>query len=51
MPTDNEDIDLFQSMIKRVLEQEVAPYYTQWESAAAIPKTLWQTLEAAGGSL
>ena len=48
MPNYDEDTELFHSMITRVLEQEMAPHYEQWEEDHAIPKSLWQTLGAAG---
>ncbi|MFT5720491.1 MAG: acyl-CoA dehydrogenase [Motiliproteus sp.] len=48
MPEHNEDTELFQTMISRVLEQEVAPHYEAWEAAGSIPRSLWNTLGAAG---
>ncbi|WP_417515218.1 acyl-CoA dehydrogenase family protein [Marinobacter sp.] len=43
-----EDTELFHSMINRVLDKEVAPFYEQWEEEAAIPRELWHTLGQAG---
>ncbi|WP_101759136.1 acyl-CoA dehydrogenase family protein [Oceanicoccus sp. KOV_DT_Chl] len=48
MPNYDEDTELFKSMINRVLEQEVAPHYEQWEKEHIVPKSTWQTLGAAG---
>ncbi len=48
MPNHADDNALFQTMIARVLEQEVAPYFDDWEARGAIPRALWQTLGAAG---
>lgn len=48
MSVEQPDIDLFQTMINRALEQEVAPYYEQWEEAEEIPRQLWNTLGQAG---
>jgi alkylation response protein AidB-like acyl-CoA dehydrogenase len=43
-----EDIELFHSMINRVLDREIAPFYEQWEEEAATPRELWHTLGQAG---
>ncbi len=48
MSEQDEYTELFHSMITRVLEQEMVPYYEEWEEAHAIPKTLWPTLGEAG---
>lgn len=48
MPTTDEDIQLFQSMITKILEQEIAPHYEEWEAAGMVPKSLWQTLGQSG---
>ncbi|MEH6823713.1 MAG: acyl-CoA dehydrogenase family protein [Motiliproteus sp.] len=48
MPRPDEDSELFHTMIRRVLEQEVAPHFDAWEDAGAMPKSLWKTLGAAG---
>ena len=48
MPKHDQDAALFQTMISRVLEQEVAPHFDQWEEAGVMPKSLWKTLGEAG---
>lgn len=40
--------ELFHAMISRCLAQEVAPFYSQWEEAGEIPRSLWRALGAAG---
>ena len=45
---DEQTTDLFHTMIKRCLSQEVAPYYDEWEAAGEIPRSLWHSLGAAG---
>ncbi|MEH6649330.1 MAG: acyl-CoA dehydrogenase family protein [Motiliproteus sp.] len=45
---DNEEITLFRDMTIRMLEQEVAPHYEQWEEDHQIPRTFWNTLGEAG---
>lgn len=44
----NEEMNLYRDMTIRMLEQEVAPFYEAWESAGQVPRTLWNTLGAAG---
>lgn len=44
----NEEMDLFRDMILRCLEQEVTPYYEQWEKDQMVPRELWNKLGAAG---
>ncbi|MBZ0334155.1 acyl-CoA dehydrogenase family protein [Marinobacter sp. AL4B] len=48
MPKEQAETELFQTMIVRALEQEVAPFYEQWEEAGELPRTLWNTLGEAG---
>ena len=48
MSKHDQDAALFQTMISRVLEQEVAPHFDQWEEAGVMPKSLWKTLGEAG---
>ena len=48
MSEHEEDSELFHSMINRVLDKEVAPFYDQWEEQFAIPRNLWNTLGQAG---
>ncbi|MBA4501322.1 acyl-CoA dehydrogenase family protein [Marinobacterium marinum] len=44
----NEDRALFEEMVKRILQQEVAPEYERWEEAHQVPRRLWNTLGEAG---
>ena len=48
MSAEQADTELFQAMIVRALEQEVTPFYEQWEEAGEIPRQLWHTLGQAG---
>jgi len=48
MITRDEDTELFHTMITKVLEQEIAPHYEAWEEAHQIPRSIWNTLGAAG---
>jgi len=48
MAKEQAEIELFQTMITRALEQEVAPFYEQWEEAGEVPRALWNTLGEAG---
>ncbi|POP54499.1 acyl-CoA dehydrogenase family protein [Zhongshania marina] len=43
-----EELELFRSMILRFLEQEVSPYYEQWESDHQIPRAFWNAMGQAG---
>ncbi|PSL09628.1 alkylation response protein AidB-like acyl-CoA dehydrogenase [Marinobacterium halophilum] len=44
----DEDRALFQEMVRRILQQEVAPDYEAWEEAHQLPRELWHRLGAAG---
>ncbi len=44
----NEDRVLFEEMVRRILEQEVAPDYERWEAAHQVPRELWNRLGEAG---
>lgn len=44
----DEDYQIFQTMIQRVLDQEIAPNFEQWEEAGQVPRSLWNTLGEAG---
>lgn len=48
MSHQDEDRALFHSMIIRIINQEIAPYYDEWEKAHCVPKSLWSTLGSAG---
>ncbi|MEH6604996.1 MAG: acyl-CoA dehydrogenase family protein, partial [Pseudomonadales bacterium] len=45
---ENEELDLFRDMVVRAFEQEVAPFYEQWEADHIMPRQLWNTLGEAG---
>jgi hypothetical protein len=34
----HQNTELFRSMINRVLEKEIAPFYEQWEEKGIIPR-------------
>jgi acyl-CoA dehydrogenase len=44
----SEDRALFEQTVQRFLQQEVAPNYAHWEEAHTVPRSLWNTLGAAG---
>ncbi|MBY4675347.1 acyl-CoA dehydrogenase family protein [Marinobacterium arenosum] len=44
----DEDKALFEEMVRRILEQEVAPDYERWEQAHQLPRELWYRLGEAG---
>lgn len=44
----NEDKALFEEMVRRILQQEVAPDYEAWEEAHQVPRELWNRLGEAG---
>lgn len=43
-----EELDLFRDMVLRFFEQEVQPYYVQWEKDSMVPRELWHTMGQAG---
>ena len=46
MQTD--ELTLFRDMARRAFDAEITPYYDQWEHEKMVPRTLWNTLGAAG---
>ncbi|MBU3071448.1 acyl-CoA dehydrogenase family protein [Aestuariicella sp. G3-2] len=44
----NEELELFRDMVLRFFEQEVHPYYEQWEKDCITPRELWNTMGQAG---
>ncbi|AMD02677.1 acyl-CoA dehydrogenase family protein [Halomonas chromatireducens] len=49
MSTSDDDMaSLFHDMIRRCLEQEVAPHYETWEAQGVMPRSLWRQLGEAG---
>ena len=45
---EDEDRALFQEMVRRILQQEVAPDYEEWEAAHQLPREVWCKLGEAG---
>ncbi len=45
---DNDEMTLFRDMARRAFEKEIAPFYESWEEAHMVPRSLWNTLGAAG---
>ena len=45
---DQDELTLFRDMARRALAQEIAPHIEEWEARHAVPRTLWNTLGAAG---
>ncbi|MEY2907956.1 MAG: hypothetical protein RLZZ602_479 [Pseudomonadota bacterium] len=43
-----EEMTLFREMARRAFEKEIAPHYEEWEQQHMVPRTLWNTLGAAG---
>ncbi len=43
-----EELQLFKEMVLRAFEQEVSPYYEQWEKDCIVPREIWRTLGKAG---
>jgi len=48
MPNIDEDFQLFQTMINRIIEREISPFYEEWEEKACVPRSLWNTLGESG---
>jgi acyl-CoA dehydrogenase len=44
----SEEMTLFRDMARRAFETEISPYYEQWEEDHIVPRSLWNTLGAAG---
>lgn len=45
---DIEELMLFRNSVIKALEQEVKPYYEEWEKAGIAPRELWRTLGDGG---
>lgn len=41
---DSAEIELFRGTLRKFLQQEVAPYYNQWEKDGIFPRSLWNAL-------
>jgi alkylation response protein AidB-like acyl-CoA dehydrogenase len=44
----NEDHESFRSMVRRFIDNEIAPYHAQWEESGVVPRELWLKAGAAG---
>ncbi|MDM0015150.1 acyl-CoA dehydrogenase family protein [Variovorax sp. J22P168] len=44
----NEDHDGFRSMVRRFIENEIAPCHAAWEESGVVPRELWLKAGAAG---
>lgn len=45
---DKEELTLFRDMARRAFEQEISPHFENWEADHIVPRSLWNTLGAAG---
>jgi len=48
MTDTQEEITLFRDMVLRFFEQEMTPFYEQWEEDRIVPREFWNKLGAAG---
>lgn len=44
----NEDHEAFRSMVRRFIENEIAPHHAAWEASGVVPRELWLKAGAAG---
>jgi len=44
----NEDHEAFRGMVRRFIDNEIAPYHAQWEESGVVPRELWLKAGAAG---
>jgi acyl-CoA dehydrogenase len=44
----NEELDMFRDMVLRFFEQEITPFYEDWEKDHMVPRQLWNTMGEAG---
>ena len=44
----SQELELFRQSLHRFLDQEVAPYYHEWEESGLIPREVWKTFGKAG---
>lgn len=42
------ELKLFRNALHRFLDQQVAPFYEQWESDGIVPRDIWESLGEAG---
>ncbi len=48
MDIGSDEMTLFRDMARRAFEHEIAPHYETWEEQRMVPRSLWNTLGAAG---
>ena len=48
MDIGSDEMTLFRDMARRAFEQEIGPHFEQWEAEQMVPRSLWNTLGAAG---
>ena len=44
----NEDHEAFRSMVRRFIDNEIAPHHAAWEDSGVVPRELWLKAGAAG---
>ncbi len=44
----NDDHEAFRNMVRRFIENEIAPHHASWEDAGVVPRDLWLKAGAAG---
>jgi acyl-CoA dehydrogenase len=44
----NEDHEAFRSMVRRFIDNEIAPHHAAWEATGVVPRELWLKAGAAG---
>ena len=44
----NEDHEAFRSMVRRFIDNEIAPHHAAWEESGVVPRELWLKAGAAG---
>ena len=42
------ELNIFTETVERFIEQEIAPFYHQWEAQKCVPKTVWQKMGLEG---
>ena len=44
----NPDHEAFRSMVRRIIDNDIAPYHAAWEELGIVPRELWRKAGAAG---
>ena len=44
----NDDHEAFRNMVRRFIDNEIAPHHASWEEAGIVPRELWLKAGAAG---